>query len=194
MTYFLRQQDQEVAGKSADETDLPANHRVDFFGVEGIGTSVVYVVDRSGSMYGQRFERAMAELVRSIDTLSAEQQFFVYLFNDRTLPLLDLDPADGLILATAENKSAARDWIWKQRPDSTTDPGRALELALAMHPEIVFLLTDGEFDDPTKVRQRIRFSNRSRTAIHTIAFENEEGSRTLEAIARENQGKFEFVP
>src|SRR5262245_18159127 len=40
-----------------------------FFGSKGKGKSFVYVVDCSGSMYGERFRRAKTELVRSINKL-----------------------------------------------------------------------------------------------------------------------------
>ena len=67
-----------------------------------------------------------------------------------------------------------------------------------MKPEVIFLLTDGELDngvdDISKdVRQMLVEKNRSHVVIHTIAFESDEGTATLEAIARENNGTFRFV-
>jgi dTDP-4-dehydrorhamnose reductase len=61
-----------------------------------------------------------------------------------------------------------------------------------MTPDVIFLLTDGEVEDPASLRELIR-KNNSATTIHTIAFENEEGAATLEAIAQENRGTFRFV-
>jgi hypothetical protein len=164
-----------------------------FFGSKGAGKTFVYVVDCSGSMYGQRFKRAKDELVRSINKLSPEQKFYVYFFNDRTFPLFDPKPAKGLQAANKTNKQRASAWIRARDPESTTNPNLALQQALEMQPEVIFLLTDGELDDPLEVRRMIQKFNKSNVVIHTIAFENEEGAMTLEAIAKENNGTFRFV-
>lgn len=164
-----------------------------FFGSKGAGKSFVYVVDCSGSMYGQRFKRAKDELVKSVNRLTPEQKFYVYFFNDRTFPLYDPKPAKGMQVANKTNKQRASAWIRSREPESTTNPNLALQQALEMKPEVIFLLTDGELDDPLEVRQMIKKFNKSSVVIHTIAFENEEGAMTLEAIAKENNGTFRFV-
>jgi hypothetical protein len=164
-----------------------------FFGTKGAGKSFVYVVDMSGSMHGARFERAKKELIRSINKLGAEQKFYVYFFNDRTFPLFDPKPVNGMIPANSSNKQRAVRWINTRVAESTTNPNYALQQALEMRPEVIFLLTDGELDDPDAVRSMIRRFNKSNVIIHTIAFENEDGGNTLEAIANENNGVYRFV-
>jgi hypothetical protein len=164
-----------------------------FFGTKAAAKSLVYVVDMSGSMTGARFERAKKELVKSINQLNAEQKFYVYFFNDRTFPLFDPKPAAGLIPASNSNKERAVRWIKSRQAESTTNPNYALRQALEMRPEVIFLLTDGELDEPDIVRQMIRQNNKSGVVIHTIAFENEDGGVTLEAIATENNGIYRFV-
>jgi hypothetical protein len=164
-----------------------------FFGTTGAGKSFVYVVDMSGSMTGRRFDRAKAELVKSINKLNGEQKFYIYFFNDRTFPLFDPKPAKGMIPATSDNKSRASRWIGLRHAESTTNPNYALQQALEMRPEVIFLLTDGELDDPDAVRMMIRRYNKTKVVIHTIAFENEDGGQTLEAIAQENDGIYRFV-
>ncbi|MGQ0633627.1 MAG: VWA domain-containing protein [Planctomycetaceae bacterium] len=165
-----------------------------FFGTKTAGKTFVYVVDMSGSMKGRRFDRAQAELVRSIGKLGADQSFFVYFFNDRAYPLFDPRPAKGLLPATNGNKSRASRWIRTREPFSMTNPTLALQMALAMQPQVIYFLTDGELDDPDLVRRVIREANSAKTQIHTIAFENEDGVRTLETIAAENNGTFRFIP
>jgi hypothetical protein len=164
-----------------------------FFGSKGAGKSFVYVVDCSGSMYGHRFDRAKRELVVSINKLKPEQKFYVYFFNDRTFPLFDPKPASGMLPATKDNRDRASRWIRTRQPESTTNPTLALKQALEMKPEVIFLLTDGELDEPAEVRQMIQKNNKSNVVIHTIAFDNEEATATLEAIAKENNGTFRFV-
>lgn len=169
-----------------------------FFGSKGKGKSFIYVVDCSRSMYGTRFDRAKAELVRSINRLGEDQKFYVFFFNDRTFPLFDPKPAKGMLSANKNNKQRASAWIRNRKPDSTTNPTLALREALEMRPDVIFLLTDGELNDGVndislEVRQMLRNQNKSKVVIHTIAFENEEASATLEAIAKEHNGTFRFV-
>lgn len=163
-----------------------------FFGTQTAGNTFVYVVDMSGSMAGDRFRRAISELIKSINKLKGEQSFYVYFFNDRAFPLFDPKPAKSLISASTANKQRASRWIRSRQPSSTTNPMFALQQALEMKPDVIFLLTDGELDDPTTVRKMIRQYNEG-TQIHTIAFENEEASETLKTIANENHGTFRFV-
>jgi hypothetical protein len=147
----------------------------------------------SGSMQGDRFRRATGELARSINKLRSEQSFYVFFFNDRTYPLFDPKPARGILPASPSNRARAIRWIRSREPSRTTDPNLALLQALEMKPDVIFFLTDGELDDPSGVRSMIRANNKSKVVIHTIAFENEDGATTLEAIARENKGEFRFV-
>lgn len=164
-----------------------------FFGSKGEGRSFVYVVDMSQSMAGGRFRRAIAELIRSINRLKPTQSFYVFFFNDETYPLYHPRPARGLQPATQANKSRASRWINARHPYSTTDPDQALQQALEMKPDVIFLLTDGELDEPDRVRESIRRLNKTSVTIHTIAFENIEASSTLKTIADENNGTFQFV-
>ncbi|MFN0051975.1 MAG: VWA domain-containing protein [Planctomycetales bacterium] len=164
-----------------------------FFGAKGEGRSFVFIVDMSSSMTGDRFRRAVAELAKAINRLKAEQSFYVFFFNDQAVPLYDPSPAKGMQVATATNKSRASRWVRNRKPSGTTNPNMALRQALEMKPDVVFLLTDGELDDPGGVRQIIRKYNKTGVVIHTIAFENEDGTTTLKAIATENNGSFRFV-
>jgi hypothetical protein len=169
-----------------------------FFGSKGKGKSIVYVVDCSGSMYGRRFERAKTELVRSVNRLTPEQKFYIFFFNDKTFPLFDPKPAKGMLPASKANLARASTWIRKQDCNSTTDPTVALQRALELKPDVIFLLTDGDLDNGVddiskEVRKMLVEKNVSHVTIHTIAFESDEGAATLEAISRENNGTFRFV-
>ncbi len=169
-----------------------------FFGSKGKGKSFVYIVDASGSMMGSRFSKVKTELVQSINKLTEQQKFFIFFFNDRTIPMFDPKPAKGMIAANKNNKQRASAWVRKHEPKSLTNPTLALRQALEMKPEVIFLLTDGELDDGVNdisaaVRQMIRDNNKSNVIIHTIAFENEDATTTLEAIAKENNGTFRLV-
>lgn len=163
-----------------------------FFGAQGEGRTFIYIVDMSGSMAGKRFQRALAELNRSINRLKPHQEFFVYFFNDRTLPLFD-KYTTKLLIASPANKSRATRWINSRRPGGLTNPMYALEQAISLKPDVIYLLTDGELENADGIREMLRKQNQNGASIHTIAFENQDGTETLQAIAKENKGVFRFV-
>ncbi|MFM8219980.1 MAG: VWA domain-containing protein, partial [Planctomycetaceae bacterium] len=164
-----------------------------FFGSQAEGKTFVYVVDMSGSMYGPRFERAKTELCSSLNKLKPQQKFYVYFFSDRTLPMMSPRPPRGLLAASKSNREKATRWVRSREPGGLTNPLPALRQALDMRPEVIFLLTDGEVDNPTELKEQIRKLNKSKTTIHTLAFESEEGEETLKAIAAEHNGTYRFV-
>jgi hypothetical protein len=80
--------------------------------------------------------------------------------------------------------------------DGSTRPRPALEAALALRPEVVFLLTDGQelnLDDVERLRDRAQ-----ETRIHTVelggrTFANQAGERALERLARVTGGTYRHV-
>ncbi len=168
--------------------------KVGFFGTSAVGDSFVFIVDSSGSMTGARFERAKRELRRSIKRLKSNQKFHVVFFNSETIPMFEPGPRAELVTATRVNLNKASRWIDRQLPTSTTDPEGAIRLALSFRPQVIFLLSDGEFDEPRRARQAaIDENGSSGTTIHTIAFMSRDGEETLKRIAEEHGGTFRFV-
>lgn len=160
-----------------------------FMGVEGRGKRIAFVIDRSGSMAsGNRFAHARYELKRSIRALSADHFFFVFFFNEGSLPM----PASTLVSATTANKERYSRWIDQQQIMGGTDPTEAMLHALSLQPETIFLMSDGIFD--IAAADRIRAANRHGCVINTIAFHDPSGEVVLQRIARENGGTYRFVP
>jgi hypothetical protein len=176
-----------------------------FFGTSAQGNQFVYLVDISPSMnIGRgrgasdvsRLIRALAELRASTERLSGSQSFYVILFNGQTRQMFD-EPsvAPRALPATPENKRRLNDWLSTVRTADSTDPRRALQIALNMRPSAVFLLSDGIFDVPEKtILDIIERHNRDRTPIHTIAYEDERSCRTMLRIADFTGGEYQFVP
>ena len=164
-----------------------------FFGVAARGRKFVYVVDASGSMGdGGRFQRARAELTRSLAGLESDQELYVIFFNDRTFPLYYPRRYRKMVSATERNKQRVEQWIQLSVADGGTRPRDAIILALSLEPDAIFFLSDGEFDPDTLVA--VREKNEKNVAIHTIGFENRQGEPLLEEMARQNRGSYRFVP
>jgi hypothetical protein len=160
-----------------------------FFGLEARGTKFVYVVDYSGSMTGPKLYAAKAELIRSLRGLSSKVEFFIIFYDNHFVPM----PGGKLIHATEANKQKAIAWVEQIYGGGGTDPTWAMELALSLKPDAVWLLSDGKF--ALRACEVIREANAaSNVQIHTIAFHDNIGERQLRLIAQENGGRFRFVP
>jgi hypothetical protein len=152
----------------------------------------VFVVDMSASMNdGPRFDRAVAELIRSLNALAPTQKFFVFFYNAVTYPMLDMRSAQ-LLPATPDNRAKVIKWIKTLKPDNDTAPEDALDRAFKLQPQVIYFVTDGEI--PPTTRDSVKKFNRAhKTVIHTIAIGSQEGAEMLRGIARDNGGKYQFV-
>lgn len=170
---------------------MGAEQGIGFFGTRGSGKSVVFVVDMSGSMEGIRFVRAQQELVRAIHRLHVTQKFYVIFFNQHAVPMFSPRPPKELVAATPTMKRSVTRWIVERRPGTGTEPEESLLMALALKPEVIYFLTDGEF--PERCREVCKEKNTHGTVIHTIALQSREGVSLLEAIAHDHKGTFKLV-
>jgi hypothetical protein len=165
---------------------------VGFFGTRARADTVVFVVDMSGSMEGHRFDRAVEELIRSLNLLEPSQKFFIFFYNGATYPMFEQRNAK-LMPATTGNRAKATKWIKAFRPEGDTAPEDAIEKALKLKPQVIYFLTDGEIPNTTRSTAQ-RFNTEHKTVIHTIAFEYEGGAEQLRGIAVDSKGKYRFVP
>lgn len=160
-----------------------------FFGIMAGGEKFAFVVDISGSMrHDLRFNRARAELRRSLEALSSNQQYFVVFFSDGAYPMSPMQ----LISATQPNIRNTVKWISRLEPISETDPLSSLEMAIGLKPDAIFLLSDGAFS-PFVLDYVAGSGTGDRIPIHTIAFSNRDGEPLLREIARITKGTFRFV-
>lgn len=166
-----------------------------FFGSKATGQSIVFVVDGSRSMNRShaspsktRFKRLKLEIVKTVLALPAESNFFIIFFNDDVNPM----PAAGMQAATNANKQRYLTWLAETKADRDTDPRRALTMAMRMRPDVIYFLTDGDFDGRIS-RDLLRLSQRT-TEIHTFAFGKEADNETMRALAKQNRGKFYIIP
>lgn len=159
-----------------------------FFGLTALGGRFVYVIDSSGSMKGEQIELAKAEAKRSISQMNPNQKFFLIFYNDNFWPM----PAEQLVRATPENMEMYLNWIQDVHGDGGTKPIDAMLVALALGPDVIYFLSDGQF--PDEVVDVIRETNKGkRVQIFTIAYHNPDGLKLLQQIADENRGKCRFV-
>lgn len=188
--------------------DTAARPEVRFGGLTANNArDIVYVVDASGSMV-TTWPETRAELLRSVQALRPTQRFQVLLVRNRdgqTHLWASIAPATKkpvLIDATRPAKDALATWLDAITPGGTSDPRPALERALQLRPDAVFLLASRitgpevrDFD-PDALYARLDELNpvdpRSgarRVAIKTIQILETDPLGVLEKIGRTHGGE-----
>jgi len=149
---------------------------------------IVYLVDRSGSMT-DAFDYVKLELKRSIRELPPHKQFDVIFY--AAGPALEM-PARRLVSATQASKQRAFEFIDEVVPQGETDPTEGLQRAFAVGPDLIYLLTDGEFDKGV-VGQVKALNVGGKVTVNTIGFLYRGPEEVLKRIAAENHGQYKFV-
>lgn len=178
-----------------------------FFGTVARGNSFVYILDVSPSMNargGKRLERAVLELLQSLDQLTEKQRFYVIVFGWETRRMFDSEQLiPSPIPANIENKRRLRDWLAQIQTIPGTDPRKSLEIGLALKPSAMFFLSDGEFnkpdhgkffgDDSAEAEDVIESGVPKAIPIHTVAFEDRACEARMNGIATMTDGQHRFV-
>jgi hypothetical protein len=149
-----------------------AGPRSKLFGTGSNVKSVIYICDGSGSLE----ESAKAEVLKNelkldIARLDPVQAFNVLIFQDHgSAKFIPLSPK--LMMASPINKSRVFDFIDHQLEfHGTTNPVPALAEGMIEKPELIYLLTDGDFDNPSgqEVLDKIDQYNRDKKVhINTV--------------------------
>jgi hypothetical protein len=182
------------------------------FGIVSEGTRFVYVFDHSDSMnstFSYQSEgktvfsitplaAAKAELLRSLGDLDERQQFHMVFYNHDVWPFSIPGSSNNnkLISANAKNREVATQFINNMYGSGQTNHMPALELAIRLKPDVIFLMTDGEEkDDPSRDQlKRLRNLNKGHAKINVVQFcFQPRSSGTLVQLANENKGKHIFM-
>jgi hypothetical protein len=174
--------------------------QVDFVGLKASNARrIVYVVDASGSLVGS-FPQIVEELRRSLMKLDPRQQFGVVFFQRGDAVIVP--PGGGLQPATPEALAEAVKWIdARMIPTGRSNPLAAIEAAMRLKPEIIFLLSAditgaGEYE--ISERQLIEAVDRLNpkdpetgirpVRIQCVQFLDPDPAGTLERLATDHGG------
>jgi hypothetical protein len=161
-----------------------------FLGVGGNAHKIVYLCAASGAMLSV-FDSLKLELRRSIDALKPIQSFDIIFFNEDGTRALD---NASLLPASPDNKRKAYAFIDTIVTHGDTNAIPAIQMAMALKPELVYALTNGFYRVPNLDAVINAFSDgnpEKKTHINCLFLQTEpnpELKRALTRIAKENGG------
>ena len=177
----------------------------EFFGVKATGNTFVYIVDSSPSMRRDgAFDAAKAEIMRSLQSMKPKQRYFISFFGKEIDPMVFQTGVAEKYPVYAKPENLTKTIEWLNRVVIQKDglpPNNALTEAIALQPDGIFLLFDG--DTKVDVAKHLRKVNRSddilsaglpKVPIHVVHFFQDEFQKQMRQVAEENGGTYRFVP
>jgi hypothetical protein len=169
-----------------------------YYGIPIRARKVVFILDTSGSMQGERLASAKRELIQVLENLPARTQFNIVIFNTQAAVW-----NKSLVEISDTTRRQACDFVNRLPALGSTNTFEALRLALEQKGgEAIYLLTDGQptsgaIVDVVGIAQAVRMLNRGRgMSIHTIGIRPGAGSifdRFLKELAAQNYGQYRAI-
>jgi Ca-activated chloride channel family protein len=161
-----------------------------------IPKDIVFVIDRSGSMKGNKIEQARAALAHSIENLNDRDRFNVITFATQVRSF-----DDGLVEATEDNVADALNFIDRIEAAGSTNIDEALWEALgggdSGRPRMVVFLTDGlptvGEQDIATILENVDERNRRDVRIFPFGVGYDVNATFLDQLALDNRGTVEYV-
>ena len=164
---------------------------------ERLAKDIVFVLDTSGSMSGEKIEKARAALKFGVESLSPRDRFNVISFSGEEHLM-----KAGLIEADRDGKQAGLRFIENLRAEGGTNINDALIAALkqfgsAERPAMVVFLTDGlPTVGPTDAKEIIRNAanaNRASVRLFTFGVGYDVNTNLLDKLAADNRGVSDYI-
>lgn len=157
---------------------------------------VIFVLDKSGSMSGEKIEQAKEAARFFVNSLRKEDRFNLIWFSDGAEALFKaIQPAD------AKSKKEAVSNIAPISADGGTNIHEALLLALEQltseRPSYVVFLTDGEatvgITETPKILEDVKKSNKRKVRLFVFGVGYDVNTLLLDKLSIENYGEREYV-
>lgn len=196
---------QAIAKPSANRGDLPGGnayqHTTGVFGVSGTGNRFVYVFDRSESMNGfggRPLFAAKREMIRSINSLTEEQEFQIVFYNSQARAFVPSGEVVQLLRGDQSTKRLADQYIRAVTAFGGTRHYDALVMALRMGPDVIFFMSDARVPqlNSTQLQDIKVRAQRSGTTIHAIELGTDFSAPMdsfLQTLAQQNGGQYRYL-
>ena len=191
----------EVAAGGAEPSGTFASQ---FCEMQSQAQRIAYVVDYSASMV-VAMEYVRQELKASIERLSPAHYFQLFFYSGAEPVSIE---SGQLLRATRQNRARAirfTDEVELGQVAGTGQAGQAVVAALEQafaaqspegkQPDLIYLLTDGEFDQQVVAQACRKLQKRYplQTKVYVVGCGNKENEQALRKLSRINRGQFRFV-
>ena len=187
----------DAAMRAARGAAVPATQLSIFGSGPATGASFVFVIDRSKSMGSEGLDAlaaAQRELALALANLEPQHEFQIIAYHHK----LQYMNERALLKATESNRLQLNKFFGGLAAFGGTDHARAMVAAMHLHPDVVFLLTDG--GDPHLTKPQMaeirRMGRGGRTKIHCIQFGYgplQNVDTFMRRLALDNGGGFQYV-
>ncbi len=176
-------------------TVAPENAGNAYYEIPVYADRIVFVIDTSLSMEGERMETAKRELVSAIHTLDPLVAFTVVSFSDAARAW-----QPQLVAAGDDAKRSAAAYVSALVAAGKTASFDALDTAFRYDAEAIFFLSDGKptagrIIDPAQIIRFVAEANKNRRlSLHTIGIMPDNGlAQFLQVLAAANNGAYRHV-
>ncbi len=153
--------------------------------------SIVYVLDISASMGKKnKFQDAALALINSLRQLNSKSTFQIVVYHS-SAEVLQIDRCQDLVSYNEQNLSEVCKSLEKIQPQGASNHVEGLKTALALEPDAIFLLTDGDDLTELDLKSLKRFPHKL-AVIYPVILSSETQKKTLSAfskLARMSNGK-----
>lgn len=159
--------------------------------------SIVFVLDRSGSMAGKKMEQSKKALEFVITNLNEGDEFNIVIYDDRVETF-----ETGLITFNKDNYKRALDFVAGISDGGGTNISGGLTKGMELLqktelPSYIVFLTDGlptaGETNESKIASLVKTSNKNNTRLFVFGVGNDVNARLLDRLSSENGGASEYV-
>ncbi len=156
----------------------------------------IFVLDRSGSMKGDKIEQAKEALRFCVNNLNDGDRFNLILFNT------DVEPFSDTLVSVKQERKNALAFVDEIEGNGGTNINSALLTALDEEPDpkrprIVVFLTDGEATvgttDPTRILKNVANANKEQSRVFVFGVGYKVNVNLLDKMAEQNGGTRQYV-
>ncbi|KAK5934427.1 hypothetical protein CgunFtcFv8_014827 [Champsocephalus gunnari] len=189
--------------KGLGEVQIVNGYFVHFFAppdLPRVPKNVVFVIDRSGSMSGQKMSQTRDALVAILKDLHEEDHFALILFDNQIITWKNY-----LTKATQTNVTEAIAYVKKIRDNGSTDINGAVLRAVKMlekerkdmnlperSTDMIILLTDGMPNSGesrlSKIQENVRSAINGKMSMFCLGFGNDVVYSFLDVMSKQNKG------
>uniref|UniRef100_A0A8C3SUN2 Inter-alpha-trypsin inhibitor heavy chain H3 n=1 Tax=Chelydra serpentina TaxID=8475 RepID=A0A8C3SUN2_CHESE len=189
----------DVKRDSPGNLQIISGYFVHFFApanLPRVPKNVIFVIDISQSMLGQKMEQTKEALLKILDDVKENDYFNFILFNNRIIPWKEY-----LVKATLHNLKEARKFVKSIKATGSTNINDALIRTVEMMNEVhkekvlperssstIIMLTDGNPTSGEKIQENVKNAIQGRYSLYNLAFGYDMDYNFLEKMALENNG------